>query len=62
MEGVGTSYAIVQHFPFCMRVTAARSGHMRTQLTAKVDENYYAQRKKICDGGIELKTSTLISY
>jgi hypothetical protein len=50
IEGVGASYAIVQYFPFYMRVTAARSGHVRTQLTAKVDENYYAQHKKICDG------------
>jgi hypothetical protein len=50
-RGEGVSYAIVQHSPFCVRVTAACSGHMCTQRNNKVGENYYAQRKKMCDRG-----------
>jgi hypothetical protein len=46
-RGEGASYAIVQHSPSCMRVAAARSGHMRTQWNSKVGVNYYVQRKKI---------------
>jgi hypothetical protein len=52
MEGVGASYAIVQHSPSYMRVVAAHSGHGRTQRTTRyVEIIMHNRRKYMARGG-----------